>query len=62
MTVRRLKKVLEDARKAGIVITGFKNGMFHASNGQQYTKMELLLSAKGSEALPEDHFLRKWDK
>lgn len=62
MTVKKLKKVLTDAKKLGIIITSFKNGLFHATNGDVYSKRELLTTVYDSEALPDNHFLKDWSK
>ena len=59
MTVKRLKKVLADARKAGIVIKSYKNGCFVASSGLKYTKAELLILTYGNSHAPT--WLKKVD-
>ena len=57
MTARKLKKVLTDARKSGIIIKGFKNGVFYTDKNTGYTKMELLLTVYGNDYAPS--FLKK---
>ena len=53
MRDRKLKKLLIDAKKIGIIITSYKQGLYHAKNNTAYTELELLMSVYGNEYAPE---------
>jgi hypothetical protein len=60
MTARKLKKLLIDARKIGIIITSYKQGLYYAKNNTAYTELELLLSVYGNDYAPS--WLKKVEK